>query len=89
MPAQAIQVLFAQAAAQETLTLHVDLAAQTVSDGAQCWSFSIDGFRRHALLNGLDDIGQTLKHRDSIIAFETQHRARFPWLFTESEEHQS
>ena len=42
--------------------------------------FEIDAFRRHCLLNGLDDIGQTLQHTPAIDSFEAQQRATQPWL---------
>ncbi|MNC78300.1 3-isopropylmalate dehydratase small subunit [compost metagenome] len=44
-------------------------------------SFEIDAFRKHCLLNGLDDIGLTLQDSDAIATFETKHRASQPWLF--------
>jgi 3-isopropylmalate/(R)-2-methylmalate dehydratase small subunit len=43
--------------------------------------FEIDGFRKHCLLNGLDDIGLTLQHTDAIKAYETKRRVSAPWLF--------
>lgn len=49
----------------------VDLEAQTISDaGGATIAFEIDDFRRHSLLNGLDDIGLTLQHEDKIAAYE-------------------
>ena len=49
----------------------VDLEAQTISDPAGgSISFEVDEFRRHSLLNGLDDIGLTLQHEDKIAAYE-------------------
>jgi 3-isopropylmalate/(R)-2-methylmalate dehydratase small subunit len=63
-------------------TMKVDLPAQTVTapDGAT-HRFTIDGFRKKCLLEGLDDIGITLQHESAIAAFETQYRQRFDWLF--------
>ena len=54
----------------------VDLENQTVSD-AQGFtaSFEVDSFRRYCLLNGLDDIGLTLKHEPDITAYETKRPA--------------
>jgi 3-isopropylmalate/(R)-2-methylmalate dehydratase small subunit len=43
-------------------------------------SFEIDEFRKYCLLNGLDDIGLTMQHADSIEAFEQQYYERLPWL---------
>jgi 3-isopropylmalate/(R)-2-methylmalate dehydratase small subunit len=44
--------------------------------------FDIDPFRKHSLLNGLDDIGQTMQHANQITRHETGHRERHPWLPT-------
>jgi len=40
----------------------------------------VQAFRKHCLVNGLDDIGLTLLHKDKIKAFEAQRLARMPWL---------
>ena len=73
---------FAQVDAQEGYQRPVDLQQQTVTrpDGVQ-YSFEIDEFREHCLLNGLDDIGLTLQDADAIRAFEERHRQAQPWLF--------
>ncbi len=59
----------------------VDLENQIVesSDGTQI-PFDVDAHRKHCLLNGLDDIGQTLQKATSIDAFETQMRESRPWV---------
>ena len=77
-----VDELFQQAEAEEGYQLTVDLQAQTVTrpDGKQ-YSFEIDEFRKHCLLNGLDDIGLTLEDADAIRAFEEKHRQSQPWLF--------
>lgn len=77
-----VDALFAQCEATEGYQLTVDLAAQTVTrpDGVQ-YHFEVDAFRKHCLLNGLDDIGLTLQDQEAIKAFETQHQAAQPWLF--------
>ena len=63
--------------------LVVDLDRQTVSttDGSKSYKFEVDPSRRHSLLNGLDEIGLTLRHADDIRAFEARRQAQFPWLF--------
>jgi 3-isopropylmalate/(R)-2-methylmalate dehydratase small subunit len=63
--------------------LVVDLERQTVStaDGAKSFRFEVDASRKHSLLNGLDEIGLTLRHADQIRAFEARRRAELPWLF--------
>ena len=79
---QEVDELFRQAEATEGYRLTVDLAAQTVTrpDGVQ-YRFEVDTFRKHCLLNGLDDIGLTLQDADAIRAFEARHRDAQPWLF--------
>ena len=46
----------------------------------EAYSFKIDEFRKHCLLNGLDDIGLTLAKADQIAAFEKAHLSAQPWL---------
>src|SRR5690606_3955959 len=59
----------------------VDLEKQEITgpDGG-CVKFDIDPFRKHCLLNGLDDIGITLQHADAITQFEERRRVSQPWL---------
>jgi 3-isopropylmalate/(R)-2-methylmalate dehydratase small subunit len=67
---------------QECYTLTVDLPSQQViTPGGEQFGFSVDAFRKHCLLNGLDDIGLTLQEADAIRAFEIKHRQQSPWLF--------
>ncbi|HET9663750.1 MAG TPA: 3-isopropylmalate dehydratase small subunit [Burkholderiales bacterium] len=74
--------IFREVEATPGYRVAVDLEAQTVTTpGGETFSFDIDPFTKHCLLNGLDEIGLTLEHADRIRAFETQHRARQPWLF--------
>lgn len=77
-----VDELFAQCEATEGYQLTVDLAAQTVTrpDGVQ-YRFEVDAFRKHCLLNGLDDIGLTLQDAEAIKAFEAKHQQSSPWLF--------
>ena len=77
-----VDALFEQAEATEGYQLTVDLEAQTVTrpDGVQ-YSFEVDAFRKHCLLNGLDDIGLTLQDQDAIKAFEAKYQQSSPWLF--------
>ena len=77
-----VEELFQQTEAEEGYQLTIDLAEQTVTrpDGKQ-YRFAIDAFRKHCLLNGLDDIGLTLQDADAIRSFEQQHREKQPWLF--------
>ncbi|QJD58091.1 3-isopropylmalate dehydratase small subunit [Pseudomonas sp. gcc21] len=77
-----IDDLFQQAEAEEGYQLTIDLEAQTVTrpDGVS-YSFEVDEFRKHCLLNGLDDIGLTLQDADAIQSFEELHKQNNPWLF--------
>ena len=60
----------------------VDLERQVVvrPNGEEI-PFQVDSFRRHLLLNGLDDIGQTLQHAPAIDGYEARQRAAQPWLY--------
>jgi len=75
--------LFHECAAFPGFRLVVDLDKQTVApaDGSFAMRFEIDPFRKYCLLNGLDEIGLTLRHTDKIRAFETQRKAQHPWYF--------
>ena len=74
--------LFAAAAAFPGFMLTIDLERQTVAmqDGSATFHFDVEPFRKHCLLNGLDEIGLTLQHADDIRAFETKRLAEYPWL---------
>jgi 3-isopropylmalate/(R)-2-methylmalate dehydratase small subunit len=80
-----VDELFQQVEATPGYQLRVDLQAQTVTrpDG-KVLSFEIDAFRKHCLLNGLDDIGLTLQDHEAIATFEAKHRASQPWLFRDA-----
>jgi 3-isopropylmalate/(R)-2-methylmalate dehydratase small subunit len=66
--------LFQRAAKYAPYQLTADLTAGTLSDGhGLSLKFDIEPFRRHCLLNGLDDIGLTLEHEDKIAAYERAH----------------
>ena len=70
LPAETIEQLFANCSTGRT-ELTVDLEKQLITgEGGVEIPFEVDGFRRHCLLNGLDDIALTLEHQDKITAFE-------------------
>jgi 3-isopropylmalate/(R)-2-methylmalate dehydratase small subunit len=75
--------LFHDCAAFPGFRLVVDLEQQTVAsvDGSKRYRFEIDAFRKYCLLNGLDEIGLSLKHADKIRVFEANRRTQHPWLF--------
>ena len=61
--------------------MEIDLINQTITrPNGNKISFGIDEFRKHCLVNGLDDIGLTLQHEDVIRAFEEKREIEFPWL---------
>jgi 3-isopropylmalate dehydratase small subunit len=61
--------------------LDVDLASQTITrEDGQKFSFQIDAFRKHCLINGLDDIGLTLQKADKISQFEKKRAEEAPWF---------
>lgn len=63
-------------------TFTVDLATQTITDpDGETVSFEIDPFRKHCLLNGLDDIGLTLQKADRITSYEASRKTAAPWVF--------
>ena len=83
LPPAAVDQLFQDCNATVGYRLRVDLAAQQVTTpGGQAFGFDLDPFRKHCLLNGLDDIGLTLQHVDAIRAYEERRRREAPWLFT-------
>lgn len=77
-----VDQLFNQCQQQEGYQLTVDLPNQVVkTPEGQEFSFTIDEFRKHCLINGLDDIGLTLQDGDAIKAFEQQAQQARPWVF--------
>lgn len=81
LPQEQVDVLMKDAEKGENARMTVDLEAQTIttSDG-DSFSFEVDPFRKHCLLNGLDDIGLTLEKKDAISAFESRASAERPWV---------
>ena len=77
-----VESLFKAVETNHGYQLTIDLQQQTVNtpDG-QSYAFEVDSFRKHCLLNGLDDIGLTLQQVDAIRAFEAKHKVAQPWLF--------
>ena len=78
-----VDKLFYEAASFPGFKLRIDLENQTVSttDGSQVMRFEVEPFRKYCLLNGLDEIGLTLRHADKIRAFEARRKTQFPWYF--------
>jgi len=82
LDAETVDQLFKATDAQEGYELTVDLEKQVITkpDGAEI-KFDVDEFRKHCLINGLDDIGLTLQHVEDIKAYEEKRRQVTPWLF--------
>ena len=82
LDAQAVDGLFQQMYDNEGYQLTVDLARQVVTTpSGEELRFDVDDFRKHCLLNGLDDIGLTLQSADAIRSYESRLREQSPWLF--------
>ena len=82
LDADIIDVIFKSIEQNPGFELAIDLDAQVISmEGQAPINFEVDGFRKHCLLNGLDDIGLTLQHADDIKAYESKRSQQAPWLF--------
>lgn len=77
---EALQKVAAEAKAGREI--EVDLPAQVVktADGTELGRFEVESFRKHCLVNGLDDIGLTSQQEDKILAFEKRRTQNTPWL---------
>jgi 3-isopropylmalate/(R)-2-methylmalate dehydratase small subunit len=80
LPQEVCEQLMADAALGTNARISIDLEEQVVirPDGAKI-HFEVDAFRKHCLLNGLDDIGLTLEHETAITAFESRRREQETW----------
>ena len=77
-----VDQLFTEMYATEGYQLTIDLAGQVgKTPSGESFAFEVDEFRKHCLLNGLDDIGLTLEHADAIRNYEAKRREQAPWLF--------
>lgn len=83
LDAGVVDKLFADVEANVGYQLDVDLEKQVIAspDGEEI-AFEVDVFRKHCLLNGLDDIGLTMQHVEEIKTYETRRHEQAPWLFT-------
>ena len=82
LPESQVDRLFADTLAFPGFKLTIDLDRQLVGtpDGALAFEFDVEPFRKHCLLNGLDEIGLTLTHADAIRAFEAKRLTEQPWI---------
>ena len=76
-----IDLLFDQAMGDTALSLKIDLEKQIIMFGDEEIGFDVDAFRKHCLLEGLDDIGLTLQHVGDIKKYEANRKSITPWLF--------
>ena len=81
LPETTVAQLFDECAAFPGYQLTVDLERQViVKPQGEEIPFDVQPFRKYCLLNGFDDIGLTLRHKDKIAAFEAERLAKKPWL---------
>ena len=80
LPQGQVDILMKDAEKGANSIIEVDLENQTIasSDG-EVFSFEVDPFKKHCLLNGLDDIGLTMEKEDKITAYESKAAQMFPW----------
>ena len=77
-----VDQLFNEVDVNEGYQLSVDLEAQSITTpNGEVINFEVDAFRKHCLINGLDDIGLTLQHVGDIKAYEEKRKQQAPWLF--------
>jgi 3-isopropylmalate/(R)-2-methylmalate dehydratase small subunit len=83
LPREVCDALMADAKLGANARVTIDLERQVVvrPNGEEI-AFEVDAFRKHLLLNGLDDIGQTMQHAGKIDGFESRQKAAQPWLYT-------
>ncbi len=81
LPKEAVDALMDDAQKGENARIAIDLENQTVSaaDGEE-YKFEVDAFKKHCLMNGLDDIGLTMQKVDAIDVFEAKYGESMPWI---------
>ena len=77
-----VDMFFKKAETPEGLILKIGLENQKIIDFEKCYDFEIDAFKKYCLLEGLDDIGLTLKYHKDIKNFEKDYHNQFPWLLS-------
>lgn len=82
LDADLVSQIFKQIEQTPGYELNIDLEQQIITgDNLEPMAFEVDEFRKHCLLNGLDDIALTLQHADDIRAYEIKMAKNSPWLF--------
>ena len=80
LPQDQVKVLMSDAEKGANSIIEVDLEKQTIaSSGGEVFIFDVDPFKKHCLLNGLDDIGLTMEKETDITAYEAKASQLFPW----------
>lgn len=82
LDAAIVDQLFKAEASKPGFSLRVDLEQQTITTDGKIYSFEVEAFRKHCLLNGLDDIDLTMQHVEEIKNYEQRRKVDAPWLFT-------
>ena len=81
LPADQVEILMNDSEKGSNARIEVDLEAQTITSAdGKVFSFEVDPYKKHCLLNGLDDIGLTMEKSSSIDAFEKKLEIEQPWL---------
>ena len=84
LPEDEVDRLFREVQTMRGYRLTVSLPEQTVATPAGAvLRFEVDSYRKHCLLNGLDEIGLTLQHAEAIRGYEARRRQEAPWLFAD------
>ena len=79
-----VEQLFVECEANVGYELTADLERQVaITPSGEEFGFEVDEFRKHCLINGLDDIGLTLQQSDAIEAYEAKMKDKTPWVFAE------
>lgn len=82
LPENQVEEIFQTINKKPGANLEIDLENQVVvTEEGKKYPFEVDGFRKHCLLNGLDDIGLTLQKADFIQKFEEKNQKEVPWLY--------
>ena len=80
LPQQQVDILMSEAEKGANAVIEVDLESQNiVTSEGEVFNFEIDPFKKHCLINGLDDIGLTMEKEDHIAAYESKASLQFPW----------
>jgi 3-isopropylmalate/(R)-2-methylmalate dehydratase small subunit len=77
-----VEELFVLVNSEKGCTFEIDLATQEVKAGTKIYQFEIEDYRKHRMLNGIDDIELSLQQSDKIKAYEVKRKQAEPWIFS-------